>query len=70
LVYALVYWTQLLFCWKSTPRVVSLQGLLFSIAATVFCTTKLIQYLRRQSIIELFNLFMQFENQHRGGNFE
>jgi len=70
LVYASVYWAQLFIYWKSTPLVISLQGLLFSLAATVFCTTKLTQYYRRQSIIEHFNLFMQFENGQLKSNFE
>jgi len=69
LFYTISYWTELFTYWKSSSLILALQALLFTISCTVFFLTKGMLYSRRENVIELFNLFIQFEKRQPNGNF-
>jgi len=62
--YVCVLWIQLIHERRSVELVISLESLLFATGAQVFCFTKWVTFKRRDQLIELFNLFLQFEKQH------
>jgi len=67
-IYVLVLCVQLLHEGKSVPLIITLESLLFAVANSIFCYTKWMVFKNRKRVVELFNLFLQFENQHLNGN--
>jgi len=59
--------SQLLYEGSSVPIVTSLISLLFAIAGLTFWFTKTVAFHCRENLVELFNLFIQFEKRHLQG---
>jgi len=64
LLYMIVLFAQLLNGWGKDSLIVELEAVIFFSAGSVYCYTKWIVLQKRESIIELLNLLLKFEQHH------
>jgi len=67
--YVFIIFSQLFHEWGDIQVVISLESLLCVLGDFTCCFTKWVIYYRRKNVIELFNLFIQFEKRHFQGEF-
>jgi len=69
-IYVIVLWGQLIHGWNKTSQILSLQALLLAIGYLVCLFTKWTGFLQQRSLIELVNLFLNFESRFVKGKFQ
>jgi len=62
--YTFVLWVQLLTEGKDVELVKTFESLLFATGATTMCVAKWLIFLRREDLVELYNMFLEFEKYH------
>jgi len=62
--YTFVLWVQLSTEGKDVAIVNTLESLLFAMAATGMCYAKWVVFFRRDKLVELYNMFLNFETYH------